>query len=150
MKSENKEENCYEANMQKLLFVASELHKRGYEKLRVEPSISPNGMAWRCSYFVVLGNKKESIIVSNWIKIEEMNSIEELSDLLEKENRDFFSKCRGKSSDYVLWFREMLNILKKGELPYAYDDYFSPTDYWKTTLDNKIKILPNEIITFMY
>ena len=101
-------------------------------------------MAWRCSYFVIFGNKKESIIVSNWIKIEEMNSIEELSDLLEKENINFFSKCRGKSNDYVLWFSEMLSILKEDELPYAYTDYFLPTDYWETTLGNEIKILPNE------
>ena len=44
----------------------------------------------------------------------------------------------------------MIGILQEGELPYAYDDYFSPTDYWKTTLGNEIKILSDEIITFMY
>ena len=84
----------YEINMQKILFIAKELHKRGYEKLRVEPSISPTGLSWRCSYFVILGTKKESIIVSNWIQIEEKYSIQELADLFEKEYIDFFSKCR--------------------------------------------------------
>jgi hypothetical protein len=29
--------------MQKILFVATELHKRGYENLHVIPSVSPNG-----------------------------------------------------------------------------------------------------------
>ena len=142
----SKKENSYEINMQKVLFIASELHKRGYEKLRIEPSISPNGMAWRCRYFVILETEKKSITVSNWIHIEEKHSIQKLADLLEKENFDFFSKCKGESHEYVQWFSEMLKILQEGELPYAYDDCFSATDYWKTTLDNKIKVLPDEII----
>ena len=149
MESEDKI-SLYYTNMQKVLFIASELHKRGYEKLRVEPSISPNGMAWRCSYFVIIETAKKSIYVSNWIQIEKKYSIQELANLLEKENTEFFLKCKGKSHEYVQWFKEMLKILKEGELPYAYDDYFPPTDYWKTSLGNKIKILPGEVITFKY
>lgn len=134
----------YEIAMQKVLFIAGELHKRGYKKLRVEPSIAPNGMAWRCSFFVILGQEKKCIPMSNWIHLEDDKSISELSDLLEKENHDFFLKCKGKNVEYANWFNEMVNSLQKGELPYAYDDYSVPTNYWKTTLGNEIKILPNE------
>jgi hypothetical protein len=143
--------NYYMINMQKLLFVASELHKRGYEKLHVVPSVAPNGLAWRCNFVVNLGKKNQSIIVSNWIREfindddnEIKQSPQELSDLLEKENMDFLVKCRGENREYVEWFNEMLNKLKEGELPYAFDDQFWSTDFWKTTLDNKIEILPDE------
>jgi hypothetical protein len=140
----------YMINMQKLLFVASELHKRGYEGLRVVPSLAPSGLAWRCK-FVATSDKNQSIIVSSWIgkfandENKEIElSLQKLSDLLEKENIDFLAKCRGKNREYVEWFDEMLNKLKEGELPYAFADYFPPNGFWKTTLDNKIKILPDE------
>jgi len=134
--------------MQKILFVARELHKRGYEKLRVEPSISPTGLAWRCSFFVIVEEIKKSIIVSSWIgklfmdennKIEQ--SLQELTDLFEIEYKDFLLLCKGENCEYVKWYSEMLEKLQEGELPYAYSDYFSPTDFWKTSLKNKIQIL---------
>jgi len=140
----------YMINMQKLLFVASELHKRGYEELHVVPSLAPSGLAWRCKFVATL-DKNQSIIVSNWIGkfVNDENkeielSLQKLTDLLEKENIDFLAKCRGKNREYVEWFDEMLNKLKEGELPYAFADYFPPNSFWKTTLDNKIKILPDE------
>jgi len=141
----------YMINMQKVLFVAKELHKRGYEGLHVVPSIAPNGLAWRCIFVVNSGGKNKSIIVSNWIRkfINDENdeikqSPQELSDLLEKENVRFLAKCRCKNPEYIEWLNEMLDKLKEGELPYAFDDQFSPNDFWKTTLDNKIKTLPGE------
>ena len=60
------EKNYYMLNMQKILFVASELHKRGYEKLIIEPSVSPNGMAWRCRFLVNSDEEEQYVIVSTW------------------------------------------------------------------------------------
>jgi hypothetical protein len=143
------EKNHYMINMQRILFVASELHKRGYEKLRVEPSVSPNGMAWRCRFFVNSGEDKNYVIVSTWKQLEDegietTKTLQELTDLFEKENIDFLSKCKGKNQEYVKWFYEMLGKLQEGELPYAFSDYFSSDDYWETSLKSKIKTLPNE------
>jgi len=138
-------------NMQKILFVAGELHKRGYDNLHIVPSLSPTGLAWRCKFVVMSNGGKQSIIVSNWISqfINDENkeikqSPQELAKLLEKENAEFFVKCKGENREYIEWYSEMLNKLQEGELPYAFADYFSPTDFWKTTLDNEIKTLPNE------
>jgi hypothetical protein len=135
----------------KILFVASELHRRGYEKLHVIPSISPNGMHWRCRFVVIENGKKQSISVSSWINKFVSNenegikqSEQELSDILEKENVEFLAKCKGEDHEYVEWYREMLKNLQEDELPYAFDDYFLETDTWETTLRNKIKTLHGE------
>jgi len=153
----NNEKNYYMINMQKLLFIASELFNRGYEMFHVAPSLSPTGLAWRCSYVVIVDGEKQSITVSNWIHdyISDENgeiekTIQELSVLLEKEYTEFFYKCKGKNNDYIKWYNEMLNKLQEGELPYAFADYFSPTDYWETSLGNKIKTPPNEIQYYDY
>ena len=147
----SKEKNYYSINMQKILFVAKELHQRGYEKLRVEPSVAPTGLAWRCRFFVNSSEEKQAIIVSTWIgRISECDSLEitkpinELTDLFEKENMEFLVKCKGESHEYVEWFSKMINKLQEEELPYAFAEYFSPDDYWETTLNNKIRTLPNE------
>ena len=147
----NSQKNYYMINMQKILLVARELHKRGYENLHVVPSVAPTGLAWRCSFATISNGEKQSIIVSNWISQffddenkEIKQSPQELSELLEKENIDFLSKCKGENREYVEWYNEMLNKLQEGELPYAFAEYFSPTDFWRTSLGTEIKTLPNE------
>jgi len=153
---DNEKKVPYMINMQKLLHIAGELHKRGYENLRVVPCLSPNGMAWRCK-FDISGDKGRShsdkdiyfVRASNWIRNfdeerEEIKlSIQELSDLFEKEHRIFLEKCKGDNQEYVEWYNEMLNKLQEGELPYAFSDYFHATDFWETSSGNKINILPN-------
>ena len=134
-------------NMQKLLYVVLELHKRGYENLRVVPSLSPTGLAWRCSF---VSHPDKGIIVSTWIsqfstddrEIEQ--TIEELADNFVREYSSFLQSCRGKNTEYSEWYKKMLLQLDVDELPYAFAEYFSPTDYWKTSKDKKIQTLPNE------
>jgi len=127
--------------------VASELHKTGYEKLRVVPSLSPSGMSWRCSF---VAEPENGIITSTWLSEYFHNereieySIIELTEIFEREHMRFLESCKGKNKDYVEWYQNMLSHLDEGELPYAFAEYFSPTDYWKTTNDQKIETLPNE------
>ena len=35
-------------NCIKVLEIVAALHRRGYERLRIEPGMSPSGMSWRC------------------------------------------------------------------------------------------------------
>ena len=143
-------ENYYMINMQKLLYIVKELHIRGFKKLRIIPSLSPSGFSWRCSFISDTDSERGTIVSSHWIqnvvKIEEKNeySIEELTDMFEKEHFDFLNLCKGKNKEYVEWYSEMLHHLKEGELPYAFSDYFGPTDYWETSEGQKISTLPNE------
>jgi type I restriction enzyme, S subunit len=141
------ERNIYPINMQKLLRVARELHLRGYEKLRVVPSLSPSGMSWRCSF---VAEPENGIVTSTWLSEYFNNereieySIIELTEIFEREHMRFLESCKGKNKDYVEWYQNMLSHLEEDELPYAFAEYFSPTDYWKTTNDQKIETLPNE------
>lgn len=141
--------NYYMINMQKLLFMVRELHKLGFEKLRIVPSISPSGLYWRCEFV----SGADRIAVSNWIdqlsgsdKQEIKFTPQELADLFSNKNFDFLEKCKGANKQYVEWYAEMLQTLNQGELPYALDgsDYFEATDFWNTSEGNKIQTLPNE------
>lgn len=108
------EENFYMTNRQKLLFMVQEIHKRGYEKLRVIPSLSPSGLSWRCLFIV--DTKKEEFIASNWIyKHEKEDSSKEISltakelaDLFIGENIDFINNCKGENEEYTRWYSQML------------------------------------------
>jgi len=136
-------------NMQKLLFMVRELHKLGFEKLRIVPSISPSGLCWRCEFI----SDVDRIVVSNWI--DQLNGSDnqeikftpqELAELFTNKRFDFLETCKGANKQYVDWYSQMLDTLNEGELPYAIDgsDYFEAIDFWKTTEDNKINTLPNE------
>jgi hypothetical protein len=134
-------------NMQKLLFVVRELHKRGYGKLRIVPSLAPSGLAWRCSF---VSKEDEGIVTSTWIDQLSQNgreielTIEELTDRFERDHITFLNTCRGENEEYVKWYETMLRSLDIGELPYAFKEYFGPTDYWLTSKENRIKTLPGE------
>ena len=139
----------YSTNRQKLLFMAKELHKQGYGKLRVIPSLSPSGMYWRCSFF---NEEKRELIASNWLseyengnsKKEIQQKAQELAALFIKENFDFLKHCRGVNEEYEKWYSGMLEKLTKDELPYAFADWEIPQGIWQTSKGNQIKTLPNE------
>ncbi len=137
--------NFYNINRQKLLFMVEELHKRGFENLRIIPSLSPSGIHWRCKF--VNGKKNKCY----WLyPLSEENSEEikqttsELADLFIKERNNFIETCKGENKEYTKWFSEMLCSLDVGELPYAFSDYFSSTNFWKTSKGREIKTLRNE------
>lgn len=148
------DEKGYALEMQKLLFVVKELHSRGYEKLRIVPSLSPSGLSWRCSFVVKSGSQFKSIIASNWLQ-DVMNvsskneySIEELTGIFAREHQHFLKYCKGGNKEYTEWYSKMLLTLTEGELPYAFSDFFPPTDYWETSKQQKIPTLPNEMLFY--
>lgn len=134
--------NSFIKNRQNLLFMVEELHKLGFGKLRVIPSLSPSGMHWRCSFISEKTNN--DFIASNWIYKHENKNSEELCHLFIKENPDFIKQCIGENEEYVLWYRNMVENLEEDELPYAFADHFHPTNFWTTSNGRKIKTLPNE------
>lgn len=145
------EQNYYMINLQKILFMAINLHKKGYENLRVIPSLSPNGLSWRCQFLTLKNNQTINLLVSNWLQqMFEINgkeislNIEELTNLFIKEENDFLQNCIGKNETYVEWFQNAIQNLNPGELPYAFAEYFSGTNFWKTSSGNQINILPGE------
>jgi len=130
--------------------MVKELHNRGFGKLRVIPSLSPSGMSWRCSF--IDETKANNLTASNWLSQFETENIPneiqmtplELADRFINENLGFIEHCKGNNETYVKWYEEMLDNLEENELPYAFADYFPPTDFWKTTKGNEIKTVANE------
>jgi len=137
-------------NRQKLLFMVKELHKRGFGKLRIIPSVAPSGLYWRCNF--IDETKSNSFIASNWIHSQEKENskeeikltIQELADLFIKENFEFLEHCKGVNEEYAKWYSEMLEKLTKDELPYAFADWEMPMGIWQTSKGREIKTLPNE------
>lgn len=130
--------------------MVEELHKRGFGKLRIIPSLAPSGMYWRCSF--IDESKENNFIASNWIHDHEKENsreeikltMQELADLFIKENLEFIEHCKGKNEEYTKWYSKMLEQLKKDELPYAFADWEMPKGVWRTSEDNEIETLPNE------
>lgn len=119
--------------------------------MRIIPSLSPSGLSWRCSFLTNEGDRRLNLIASNWIQeFYEINdkeielNIEELTNLLIEKENEFLRNCKGKNEEYVKWFENVLQNLKEEELPYAFADYFSPINFWKTSLENEIKIIPGD------
>lgn len=137
-------------NRQKLLFMAKELHKRGFGKLRVIPSLSPSGVYWRCSF--IDETKNNSFSASNWIvshenensKVEIKMTTIELADLFMKENFEFLELCKGVNEEYEKWYSGMLEQLSEDEIPFAIADWEIPEGFWQTSNGGKIETLPNE------
>lgn len=138
-------ENHYTTNRQLLLHMVQELHQRGFEKLRIEPSLSPSGMHWRCTFYGA--ERKHQTTASNWIyDIEDKSPGKKirhtpasLADLFEQEHAEFMPHCQGPDAAYAQWYRSMLQRLHPTELPYAYSDYEATKGYWHTTERNLIK-----------
>lgn len=136
--------NLYMINMQKLLHLAGELHRKGYTELQVIPSLSPSGVYWRCDF--INANTKDSISVSNWMQenfdIQEKEvSTTEIVKRFEEDHNQFFLGIESEDEYYSQWFSEMLKQLEEGELPYAFSDYYNDPDYWQTNTGKKIKTL---------
>jgi hypothetical protein len=127
-----------------------EIHKLGYEKLRVIPALSPSGMSWRCIF--TDSTNKYNFIASNWLsKIETENpnlihlkKTEELALDFIEENLSLMEKCHGKYETYTKWYEKMLKQLEDDELPYGYADYEVPKGFWRTTKGKLIETLPDE------
>lgn len=144
------EESFYMENRHKLLLMVEELHKCGYGKLRVVPSLSPSGVYWRCSF--VDKPTKSELTASTWIYDIEKKSLnglialtaKEMADIFIRENWDFIELCRGRDETYTRWYSEMVAQLEEDELPYAFADYFSPCGFWETSKGKEIETLPGE------
>ena len=143
-------DNFYMKNRHKLLLMALELHKRGYGELRVVPYLSPSGVYWRCNFVDKI--TRTEISTAQWIydleegrKCKELNLTPgEMADIFIKENWEFVALCKGKDEQYTKWYSGMVSQLDEDELPYAFDDYFSPCGFWKTSKGKEIEVLPGE------
>ncbi len=138
---------------QRVLAMVHELHKRGYQRLRIMPGMSPSGAHWRVNI-----TPKSNILRSHGAMAldfdrqsahytsADSNTYFGWQDAQGDTARDLAAKflerfpelaAAGQGSDweYAGWYVEMLGMAEKGALPISYDDWYSkpPTNRLTTT-----------------
>lgn len=120
----------------------SYLHKRGYEKLRIMSYYSPSGCYFRCvisskdnfdkTGFVCMEDESYPIFrystgagfnIFDKEESFENKTVEELADKLLEKYPGFSELGRGKDSRYLSWYNKVLDSVKDGKYPYAFEDY---------------------------
>ena len=124
-----------------VLLLVEELHKRGYEKLRICPGMSPSGIYWRCSitYAGLFSSRHGALIsggdplVARYTSGQEASyfgwedaagdTVPQLADKFLERFPEICSKGKGKDEAYASWYVDMLRLTMPNGLPVAYDDY---------------------------
>jgi hypothetical protein len=135
----------------KVLRMVSELHVRGYQRLRIAPGMSPSGGYWRCSITPVTNiSGRHGARMLSWdrlaahyssgqerkyFKWEDAAHVtpSQLAELFIKRFPEIAEAGRGADWVYAGWFLEMLNLTYPNSFPIAYADWDLPFDRLATT-----------------
>ena len=145
---------------QRVLLMVHELHKLGYQRLRIVPGMSPSGMHWRCSVTHV-GNIQRMHGAM-------MCDFDDAAHYTPGQNNNYFGwedaqkdtarKLASKFLDrfpsiaqlgqgvdwaYAGWYVQMLGLAERGALPVAYSDWCGePDPRWLPTTSGLNSGLP--------
>ncbi len=129
-----------------------ELHKLGYQRVRIVPGMAPSGMHWRCSITHV-GNildthgamfMNQSVDAAHYSSSQETeyfgwtdaasDTAAELADKLIHRFSWIARNGHGRDWLYAGWYVEMLGLAEKGAFPIAYADWYEdPEPGWLPT-----------------
>ena len=150
-----------------IIMMLNELHKRGYQHLRLLSGFSPTGCSWRWMIY-------PKILMKNEPRLERSNDfmpfecpygstgsvrsdvdIIKLADVFEETYRSFCSIGKLPDSEYVEWFNEVVEQAQDDSFPIAFEEYFNAEE-WKFTNGTPlqyppfnpvdINTLPNDIL----
>lgn len=125
---------------QRILLMVHELHKLGYQRLRIAPGISPSGMHWRCAVTHV-GNilAAHGAMLRDWDDAAHYTSGQDNAYFGWEDARqdtarhlaakflerfpEIARKGRGLDWPYVGWYVQMLGFAERGAFPVAYADW---------------------------
>ena len=145
---------------QRVLLMVHELHKRGYQKLRVCPGLSPSGAYWRCAITPV-----SNVLITHGALVREydvgahystadenrffgwpdaqQDSARALATKFIERFRDLVSAGKGLDWPYAGWYVSMLGFADQGQLPIAYADWYDKDpDYLAKTRDAVLPFPP--------
>jgi hypothetical protein len=129
----------------KVILMLAELHKRGYERLRLLPGMAPNGIHWRyaitpiahvsrehgarsgasCGYDdFPRGSLSASDQMVGWGD-NPTSSPKELADLFVRTYPAICRDGKGKDSEYVAWYKSMLMRTHPDGIVWAYSDSYN-------------------------
>ncbi len=121
-----------------------ELHKMGFQNIRILPYIAPSGMYWRLEIIDELSHQKllyssgGNNIGSSQIKLNDKP--ESVANIIKSELN---LKEKYEDVEYGIWFECMVQTaIGIKQLPWAFDDMTYNRDYWHLG-DIKFPIPPN-------
>jgi hypothetical protein len=157
----NRESHPAVRRAQRVLLIVHELHKLGYQRLRIAPGMSSSGMHWRCSVSHI-GN----ILSTHGARLRDFdrdsahytsaqnNAYFDWKDASRDTARQLAAKFlerfpgiakKGKGQDwpYAGWYVQMLGFAERGAFPVAYADWYSePSPEWLPTTEGFQSGLP--------
>jgi hypothetical protein len=130
----------------RILLMVAELHRLGYERLRIAPGMSPSGMPWRCAVAPAAAfQTADTALLRTDVDVSQLalyTSADEdvsfgwgdavtatpgeLATLFVERFPRLAEASAGRDSAYSVWYRAMLDLTAPDGLPYAYADW--PTD----------------------
>jgi hypothetical protein len=126
----------------RVLQMVQELHRRGYEKLRIAPGMSSSGMHWRCSVVPVSNTfRNNGAMLCDWDGLAAHyttgqalqffgweDAVEasptRLADLFIERLPQVAAAGFGADAGYARWYQSMMRLTEPDALPIAYSDYF--------------------------
>ena len=128
----------------KVLRIVTELHIRGYQRLRIAPGMSPSGCHWRCSITPATNiSRQHGAQMESWDRLAAHYSSGQekkyfgwedaahvsssgLAELFIDRFPEIAEAGRGSDWLYVGWYLEMLHLTYPDSLPIAYADWDLP------------------------
>lgn len=127
---------------QRLLRMVHELHKLGYQRLRIAPCMAPSGMYWRCSIThaantlpnhgarmrngtdleVVHYSSSQSNQYFGWDDAQQDTARQLAAKFIERFPK-LAQKGDGIDWPYAGWYVQMMGFSERGSLPIAFADY---------------------------
>jgi hypothetical protein len=127
---------------QRVLYMVGELHKLGYQKLRISPGMAPSGMHWRCTLTPVdnvlrshgaLVARDDNDLVARYSSAMENSyfdwtdartaSARELAGLFLERFPLIAARSAGEDWVYAGWYVQMLGVAETGHFPMAFNDW---------------------------
>jgi hypothetical protein len=141
---------AYIRRAQRVLLMVHELHKRGYQRLRIAPGMSPSGMHWRCGVTPRMNIlKTHGALLHQWSdellagygsgqeahyfgwRDAVTDSARDLATKFEERFPRIVQLAKGRDWEYCGWYVEMLGYAEQGHIPIAYQEF--GTDQWIMT-----------------
>lgn len=117
----------------KVLDLVAHLHARGYQRIRIEPGMSPSGAHWRCC-IVAVGMPRDyhacysSASGDRYFGWEDGGGLDpaQLADRFIARFPAIAAAGRGADAAYVQWYADMLRLTRADAFPIAFADYPLP------------------------
>jgi hypothetical protein len=137
----------------RVLRMVHELHKRGYQRLRIVPGIAPSGLFWRVGVYPVTSIlRRNGAMCRDWEERAahyttgaennyfdwtdaRRDTARELADKFLERFCDLARSGEGRDWAFAGWYVEMLGVAETGALPISYEEYWTdpPEGMMRTT-----------------